>query len=69
ADANRDGAVSARELTDFVTRRIDQRLTHLFPAERRHQTPTLLGDAASRLAMITPATPKRDQDAEARLLA
>ncbi|HRD78417.1 MAG TPA: SUMF1/EgtB/PvdO family nonheme iron enzyme, partial [Hyphomicrobiaceae bacterium] len=67
ADLDRDGHVTAAELSAFLARRIDHRVTRLFPSPRRYQTPSLSGDGAARLASISASTPSRDPEATARL--
>jgi len=65
ADTDKDGHVTALELTAFVTRYVDDRVNRLFPAPRRFQTPSLIGDGSARLASLTRSTPPRDAQTKA----
>jgi hypothetical protein len=67
ADANRDGHITAAELAAYTGRRIDGRITRLYPSPRRYQSPTLAGDGSVRVASITADTPSRDPEAKARV--
>lgn len=64
AAAERDGRVSLAGLASYVSREVDQRLSRLFPSERRRQTPMVLGDQSIVFAVRKGA--QRDPEGMAR---
>jgi len=59
--ADASGAVFSGALAEFMRGRTNERLAHLYPSERKRQSPTLLGDASTRLASLSVNRPHRNE--------